>query len=180
MGGRFTDLEEAITKQISIDLTTLDNVPDEPTENIEEDYQEEDDFQEEQSFQPSIDPIERRRRILILQFYLNEFPDTLVVYKDLNFENMSDQGLLDIRQEFDFIIGCKNSVGITITAFKKSIETLEHVCVNFTPLKVQGLSTLTQDKDLIDDVKHWSLQNMQLIQIKPEYRILYRVLSGFH
>ena len=49
--------------------------------------------------------IERRRKILILQFYLNEFAHKLTVYKDMNLEGLSGEELVKIKNEFDFIIG---------------------------------------------------------------------------
>ena len=73
--------------------------------------------------------IERRRKILILQFYLNEFVHKLTVYKDMNFEGLSGEELDKIKNEFDFIIGTKNTVNISVKAFQQSIYTLEeHIC----------------------------------------------------
>ena len=121
--------------------------------------------------------IERRRKILILQFYLNEFPNKLGVYREADFESLSNEELDKIRSEFDFIIGAKNTVNISVKAFQQSIYTLEHVCVKYTPLKVQGLSNINEDPELLEDVKHWALKNMALIKTEPEQRILFKVMS---
>ena len=108
--------------------------------------------------------IERRRKILVLQFYLNEFPKKLKVYQELQLETLSNDELDKIRQEFDFVIGCKNTVNISVKALKQSIFTLEEVCCKFTPLKVKGLTGICDDPELLDDVKHWALQNMIILE----------------
>ena len=121
--------------------------------------------------------IERRRKILILQFYLNEFAHKLTVYKDIDFEGLSGEELDKIKNEFDFIIGTKNTVNISVKAFQQSIYTLEHICCLYTPLKIKGLSNINNDPELIEDIKHLCLQNMALIKTKPEHRILFKVIS---
>lgn len=141
----------------------------------EEEYEqyEEEEPEEEERF-----GIDRRRKILLLQFYLNEFPKKLKGYRRQNLEELSNDELDKLKDEFDFVIGCNTTTNTTVTAFKKSIEVLEHIGCNYTPLKIQGLSMINQDKELMDDVRHWALQNMDMIQTKPEHRIMYKVLSS--
>ena len=61
--------------------------------------------------------IDRRRMILILQFYVLEFPEKLKAYKGTNFEKYKDEELQNLKNEFDFIIGAKCNVKSTQYAF---------------------------------------------------------------
>lgn len=168
-----------------IDLRCLENdgEPDNLESNIsyqeDELYEDINEEQEEGQGEENSETfsVERRRKILILHFYLNEFPHKLGVYKDMDFESLSNKELDKIREEFDFIIGTKNTVNVTIRAFQHSIKMLEDFCVAYTPLKVQGLSVINNDAELMDDVKHFALQNMLLLKTKPEHRILFTVVS---
>ena len=39
------------------------------------------------------------------------------------------------------------------------------------------LLQMLNHKELLDDVKHFSLKNMTLIKTKPEHKILYKIVS---
>lgn len=168
-----------------INLEVIENTetPDNLESNIidygpsEPEYSEEELINDEPEEESTMLGIDRRRKILILQFYLNEFPQKLAVYRDFDFETLSDSDLERIREEFDFIIGTKNTVNISVRAFQHSIIMLEDFCTSFTPLKVHGLKNINQDPELMEDVKLLSLQNMALIKTKPEHRILFKVIS---
>jgi hypothetical protein len=171
-----------------INITSIENpnndVQDLDNNIIQEEQEEQEEYttnniedeQEEQCDEEKY-TIDRRRKILILQFYINEFPRKLAMYVEHDLEQMTNEELGKLRNEFDFIIGCKNTVNITTKAFQHSICALEGLCVNYTPLKVNGLSLMCNDEELMDDVKHWALQNMSMIRTKPEHRILFKVVS---
>jgi len=59
------------------------------------------------------DSIERRRLILMLEFYVLEFPDKLSAFKKTDFNNLDEKQLKELKSEFDFIIGAKCNVKST-------------------------------------------------------------------
>jgi len=122
--------------------------------------------------------IDRRRIILILQFYINEFPEKLNSYKGTNFEKLSNEKLNSLKNEFDFIIGAKCNIKSTQYAFIQGVSMLELVCKNFTPLKVDGLTNIVNDSEFQDDVKHLALKYMTIIKTEPEHRVAYKILSN--
>jgi hypothetical protein len=116
--------------------------------------------------------------ILILQFYVLEFPEKLKAYKGTNFEKYKDDELQNLKNEFDFIIGAKCNVKSTQYAFIQGVQLLETLCVTCTPLKIKGLSNVVVDNDFQDDVKHMALKYMTLVKTEPEARIAYKILSS--
>ena len=121
--------------------------------------------------------IERRRQILLLQFYILEFPHKLKHFADMNFEHKSDVELKLLKDEFDFIIGAKSNVKVAQGTFGQAVSLFENLCVNYTPLNVKGLSAVIDDKDLQDDVKHLALKYMTIMKTEPEHRIAYKMLT---
>ena len=97
----------------------------------------------------SDETIDRRRLILILQFYVLEFPEKLKPYKGTNFEKFKDDELQNLKNEFDFIIGAKCNVKSTQYAFIQGVQLLETLCVTCTPLKINGLSSAVIDDDFL-------------------------------
>ena len=163
---------------MSVDLSSIERQDDfDEPEEIQENNEivENEEFIDEEEKQIGVD---HRRKILVIQFYLNEFPDKLKAYKSFNLETLSDEELDSLRKEMDFVISQKSSVSMGVQAFVQGINTIEHLCCNFTPLKVQGLTNICNDKDLIDDVKSLMLSNMTLAHIEPEYRIAYKLTSS--
>ena len=163
---------------MSVDLSSIERQNDfDEVEEIPEDNQimENNEIIDEEEKQMGID---HRRKILIIQYYLNEFPDKLKGYKNINLESLSDEELDDLRKEMDFVNSQRSSVNMAVQAFVQGVNTIETLCCNFTPLKVQGLTNICNDKDLIDDVKSLVLSNMTLAHIEPEYRILYKLSSS--
>lgn len=121
---------------------------------------------------------DHRRKVLTIQFYLNEFPDKLKQYGKMDLENLSDDELDELRKEMDFVISTRSNVNMGVAAFVQGVSTLEYICCNHTPLKVKGLSQICNDKELIDDVKSLILSNMTLSHIEPEYRIGYKIVTS--
>ena len=59
--------------------------------------------------------IDHRRKILIIQYYLNEFPDKLKGYKNINLESLTDDELDDLKPQYN--PGKKSWIEITFFAF---------------------------------------------------------------
>jgi len=75
----------------------------------------------------SDETIDRRRLILILQFYVLEFPEKLKPYKGTNFEKFKDDELQNLKNEFDFIIGANNVYTVYIYSRCKNIGNVVHI-----------------------------------------------------
>ena len=121
---------------------------------------------------------ERRKKILILQFYMNEFPEKLKNYKKTNFEEMTDKELLQLREEFSFVIGAKSNVNMGIATVHQALTIAETVGDSYCGLKINGITnTLMNDTQFVDDIKCLCLDNLDLANVSPEKRIAFKVLS---
>lgn len=123
--------------------------------------------------------MDKQRLILILRFYVLEFKDRLSEYKKTKFEKMSVEQLQELRKQFDSIISSKSSLKQTQGLIINGIKTIETIATMFTPIQCQGLSNLMiNDTDVLDDIKHISLKHMAMVQVEPEYRLLYKMFSN--
>ncbi len=135
------------------------------------------DTQEDKSSNTS--QIDKRRLILILQMYINEFGDNkLKAFKKVNLEKMKLDALQKLKEEFDFIVSSKCNIKSAEYCFLQGVNILETVCVNFTPIQCQGLTETTNDPEFRDDIKHLCLKYMTLFKTEPEHRLVYKVLSN--
>ena len=117
---------------------------------------------------PKDKTIDRRRMILILQFYLLEFGnDKLHTFVGIDLDSKSDEELTNLKNEFDFIIGARTNIAGTQQMFIQGISLLETICTNYTPLKIQGLATICDDVEFRDDVKHLCLKWISVIKQNP-------------
>ena len=141
----------------------------EDDDNEDEDY--EDDNEDRYGY-------ERRKKILILQFYLNEFPIKLKNYLKINLEELSDKELLLLREEMSFVIGAKSNVNMGIGVIHQGLTIFETIGTSYGGLKINGLTnTLMNDRAFIDDIKSLCLDNLDLVNVSPEKRIAFKVLS---
>jgi hypothetical protein len=124
------------------------------------------------------DSIERRRLILMLEFYVLEFPDKLSAFKKTDFNNLDEKQLKELKSEFDFIIGAKCNVKSTQYLVLQGVYLIETVSKSFIGLNVNGLTNSVNDNEFMDDVKHLALKYMSLVKTEPEHRIAYKILSN--
>lgn len=122
--------------------------------------------------------LNKRRLILMLQFYLIEFPNELKSFKKVNFEKKTFDELQDIQKEMDFVLGNNSGIANVVKMFRIGIQALEVLTVNFTPINCSGISEIIcNDPDAMKDLKLIALKNSRLIQTEPEYRLAYRIVS---
>ncbi len=121
--------------------------------------------------------INKRRLILMIEFYKNEFGDKLKSFKKINLEKKTHDELVDIRKEIDFTISQSSSVKAGVQLISTGIQTLEFFMTNFTPINAQGLSNICNDPETIDTMKHITLKHSHMVSVEPEARLLYKVLT---
>lgn len=124
------------------------------------------------------DIIAKRKIILLLQFYMIEFPVELKSFKKINMDKKNNDELLEIKREMDFTLGNNSGIKSALTIFRTMITTIEMLALNFTPLNCRGLSNICNDPDVIKDVKLIALKNSNLIQTEPEFRLIYKVVTS--
>ncbi len=125
------------------------------------------------------DEKERQRMVLILQFYLLEFPDKLAAFKGISFQKKTLDELIDLRNQMDGIISSKSSLQKTQMMLTSGIRMLELVATHTTPIRCEGLANwMTKDPEVLDDIKHIALKRMSVVSIDPEMRLLYKVASN--
>lgn len=156
-----------------IDVTDLMN--NEVEESSEEEMQpEQEDMQPED---PELGEI-RAKKILKLQFYLQEFPDKLSGYTGIPLHELNIAQLDGLQKEFTTVVSCQSNVNFALQTFSQTVVFSEILLCNYTPIKAKGLSNILKDKALIDDVKAWTLENIDIVETKPEYRIACKILSS--
>jgi hypothetical protein len=161
----------------------------EPKEEKEEGTEIKDDQENDKPESPEIDYTEednvedRRKRLMIIERYKNSkrfgswlkkqgFDFNLKSLKDKTNEEL-DVMINDIR----FCISTKNTNNMYETATTKGILIIENL---LRPIyKVDGLSqVLSNDPMYLDLIEEILLEKQNYIYVKPEYRLLYCVLSS--
>lgn len=165
------DLSSLENNNIDIQLENPPTPPNSPVNNIP------------QSFIPPTpiieNTIERRRIMLTIQRYILEFSHYLP--EDLNKSDLSflsETQLTELLNEIKFTICCRNSGKMGERAIYMSILQFENFCVNFTPLKVKGLSGICSDQDFIDTAKEFSLENMSMFYVSSGWRLAYSISAA--
>ena len=176
-----------------IDLSGIKNKPIKKSENIDKNATKEVDIKEVDKMKRDIATldkkdgsdkdekilIDKRRLILILQFYVLEFPEELSAYKTIKYDKKMGEELEEIRTQMDAIISSKSSLKQTQVLCTTGIRAIEFVATNFTPIKCHGLSDLMiNDREVLDDIKHIALKRMSYINTEPEFRLAYRLFSN--
>ncbi len=123
--------------------------------------------------------INKRRMILIIQMYINEFGDKLKKsFGKTNLEKKSYEELMDIKKEMDFTISNSSTIKASQQLVYTGLQSLEYVCHNFTPIKCEGMSAaIINDENSQNDIKHLCLKHCMLVSSEPEARLLFKVLS---
>jgi hypothetical protein len=124
--------------------------------------------------------VEKRRKILTIQMWLNEFQESgkLKRYEKFNLENLSMLELERMLEEMDFVIGVKNNIGNVGALVTHSIQGLEVALCTFTPIKAKGLAAATTTPAMIDDVKHMCLKRISMLNTSPEMRIAFTLTTA--
>ena len=143
--------------------------------NIAPDNQQMIPVQQPPSLTPSID---RSRLILIMKFYLLEFPKKLEEFHTTDFESMTEEELTKLREVFDYIIGSRSNIRGSQVMFMEGVGLLEHCLANYTPIRAEGLKKLCDDKEMREDIAHLCLKHMALIKTEPHQRIAFKLFSN--
>lgn len=121
---------------------------------------------------------DRRRQILLLQMYLNEFPAKLSAYKKTDLESLTMKELEQLLQEFQYILGAKQNVSAAVNAMKVGVVMLEKATTMFSPLQADGLSqVINTDQEAVDDMKCLALKYTSMMNVEPEVRLGMRVVQ---
>jgi hypothetical protein len=124
------------------------------------------------------DPILRGKKIYLLQSYFKNFPEKLEMYQGVNYTQMSMEQIDAFQAEIDVVLNSESTVNQYVGAFQGGLLGLEQFLTSFTPVKATNLHVLGQNKDLIDDVKLWTLMNIDVVQTKPETRIAMHLIQA--
>jgi len=100
------------------------------------------------------------------------------MFKKKNLEDLSKTELQSLLSEMQYTLGTKSNVRAAVGGMTMAIVMIEQLSV-FTPLKLQGLSTIiTQNQEVIDDMKLIALKYTDLIHVEPEARLGMKILSA--
>lgn len=182
--------------EAGVDLSSIMVDPEEPEDNVAQDDDFEPDFAP-----PEPDPYElaaqreaeqaaaeraaeekygqdRRRLILVIKVYLNEFPKQLETFKKHKLEKLKKEELEKLKQEIEYVMGQKQNINTAVNSMIMGINVLEQVALSFTPLKLSGTTAaLAADEDAVNDMKCVAIKHMDLVHLEPESRLAMRVLT---
>lgn len=120
---------------------------------------------------------DRRRLILLLQLYLNEFPHKLSTYKHTDLEKLKKSELEKLKEEVEYCLGTKQNLNVAVSGIIMGINMFEQVAVNFTPLKISGLSQVCNEREVLDDIKCVAIKHLDMVKVEPEARLCMRLFS---
>ena len=95
-----------------------------------------------------------------------------------NFNSLSIEQLENILTAIKWRVSVGNSTKINTAIFINGMSQLEQILIYTTPLKVQGLSQISLDPDVLDTFKEVSLEYKDLFYTRPEYRLAYSILTA--
>ncbi len=122
------------------------------------------------------DDKEKQRMVLILQFYVLEFPEKLEAFKGIAFHKKPLEELIELRNQMDGIISSKSGLQKTQMMLTSGIRLIEMVATHTTPIRCEGLANwMVKDPEVLDDIKHIALKRMSLVSVDPEMRLLYKI-----
>lgn len=117
----------------------------------------------------------RRTLIAKARDYLRTFPTKLEDFANEERYPIDDLSLEELKLMIDEIrlsLGMRNSVGLITTGAVKAVAVVEHVAVNYTPLKVQGLTSILASNDEWNDcLKEIALESGGLEFLSPTKRL---------
>ena len=125
--------------------------------------------------------VDRRRQILILELYINEFGNNkLRNYKHIKFDKLSACELQGLHDEFNYVLGSKSNISVAVELFKKGVETFEYVADEYSPLRMNGLSqVVNNDPEIIDDFKHMAIERLGLLgKTEPHHRLMFNMAKA--
>ena len=157
-----------------IDLSDLENpnaIP-EPKEGPDNPYEQAPEAPPDLS---NKDPEERAKKMLKLKFYFDEFPDKLSMYHDINLPQLTGDQLDSLRAEINMIVNAQLTITQSVNTFQLGLYFIEAILTNHTPIRAQGLSALAKDKILLDNVKIFTLENIDIIKSKSKHCIAMRI-----
>ena len=113
----------------------------------------------------------RRALIAKVRDYLRTFPSKLEDFADPERYPVEDMSLTDLKlmiDEMRLSLGTRNSIGLVTTGAVKTLAVAGHIAVNYTPLKVQGITTvLASNEEWTDTLKEMALESGGLEFLSP-------------
>lgn len=129
--------------------------------------------------------IERRKKIMKIKNWCAGFRDVLEDFiKSKNLEKMSDAELDATMEECRFIVSARNTGLVTDQSAVSIVDWIEDGLTQHTSLKVAGpkvsLKQLAASKDCTDLIKELSLEYMDFVYQRPEWRALLFLVNGVY
>jgi hypothetical protein len=103
----------------------------------------------------------------------------LVQYERQELEELDVEELKKILNEHQFNVSSVNSTKISRDGFFMMSNIVEYVGCRFTPLKLQGLtSVLASNQTVLDTIDEVTMKYGSLLHVEPEYRLCYLVMAA--
>lgn len=115
---------------------------------------------------------DRNKTINILKLYVKEFPDKLKEYKNHKYDKMSDNELLELKEQFQYDVSSSSNVSFACEAAKKGLYMYEMIGCE-VGLNIRGISNLSQNPEFNDCIKAICLKwiSEPITCIQPENKL---------
>jgi hypothetical protein len=126
---------------------------------------------------PSFNP-EKIKLINAIKNYEKRW-DYLAQHERQELEQLDVEALKLLLQEHQFNVSSTNSSQVSRDGFFMASNIVEYMGCRFTPLKLQGLtSVLASNQHVLDTIDEVSMKYGSLLHVEPEYRLCYLVMAA--
>lgn len=124
---------------------------------------------------------QRDKTVALCNLIISEFPDKLKQYKNKDLHKLSDEELLDFKQNLHREITTSSSLGMLTEQSKKALEFYEYIMCNYLDINVKGVSNLGDSQEYKDTVKAVLIKYLDdslISVVEPEYKLAYLIISS--
>lgn len=128
----------------------------------------------------TLSPLDRTKKIKLLELYVIEFPQQLEKYKSKDFNKCTDQQLIEYQDIFGKSVSSSNNLGMCVTASQQALFLYEQVG-QLAGLNIAGISTLGQSEEWQKNVKALCLKYLDsgiITAAEPENRLAFMLFQN--
>ena len=126
---------------------------------------------------PPMFSADRQKKIMLIKKWIATFPQELKSFQNKDLEMLSDSELVSLQEEIDYTVRSSGDFDIGVSAMQGAIAAGEKVLVDYDLLKVQGLSKICTDPQVIRDMKYISLKHFGSVDVAPEARLTLKIVG---
>ena len=126
---------------------------------------------------PPLFSVERQKKILLVKKWIATFPKELKSFQSKDLDVLTDAELVLLQEEIDYTVRSSGDFDVGVSAMQGAIAAGEKILVDYDLLKVQGLSKICNDPQVIHDMKYISLKHFGAVDVAPEARLTLKIIG---